>query len=156
MDLKEFQEALISLSFLLIILSLAISIVSFFARPYLSLDQFQINYIIGLCIINLIFSPFYLFQALRVKKIYRLEIDYIIKYAKIMGISILIYFPHIIFLLTFLMMEIATLEKFISFSLLIFELMLTYIIIRHSYDLLFTDESERKANIIRNRRNYLE
>jgi len=155
MDLKEFQEGLISLDFVIIILSLGIFISSFIARPFLSLDQFQINFIIGLCIGNIIFSLIFLVEALRVKKIFKLELVYIIKYTKILAILVLIYLPHLGFLIFFLLLEMALLEKLISFVLFLFELLLIYTVLRQVYDILFVEEDKRNANIKKNRNKYL-
>lgn len=155
-DLKEFREGLISLSFVIIIFSLGILIGSFIARPFLSFDKFEINFIIGLCIVNLIFSPIFLLEALRVKKIFKLEIAYIIKYTKNLGILVLIYLPQTGFLIFFLFLEMALLEKLISFVLLLFEIILIYTVLRQVYDIIFVEEEKRNANIIKNRKKYLQ
>ncbi|MFO7796917.1 MAG: hypothetical protein ACQERB_10235 [Promethearchaeati archaeon] len=155
MDLKEFQEGLISLSFFIIFLSLGILIGSFIARPFLSLEQLEISFILGLCIMNLIIAPIFLLEGLRVKKIFKLELVYIIKYTKIWGILVLIYLPQPGFLIFFLFLEMALLEKLISFVLLLFELLLIYTVLSQVYDILFVEEDKRNANINKNRNKYL-
>ncbi|TFF85632.1 MAG: hypothetical protein EU518_00805 [Promethearchaeota archaeon] len=140
MDLKEFQEGLISLSFFIIFLSLGILIGSFIARPFFSLEQLEICFILGLFIINLIIAPIFLLEGLRVKKIFKLELVYIIKYTKIWGILVLIYFPKPRFLIFFLFLEMALLGKLISFVLLLFELLLICTVLSQVYNILFVEE----------------
>jgi hypothetical protein len=153
MDIKEFRESVISLSCTILILSFGILIGSYFASPYLSLDQFALNFITILSIMNLVFCLFYLIEAQRSKNIFRLEIEFIIRYTRILGVSILLYSPHTISLIFFLFMNMALMEKLIIFTLLVFEILLIYIIIQLVHNIIFVDENTRKANIEKNRRN---
>jgi hypothetical protein len=152
MDIKEFREGVLSLSCVILILSLGILMGSYFARPYLTLDQFEINFIGVLSICNIVFSLFYMWKAQRSKFVIRLEMEYIIRYAQILSVSILIYIPHTFFLGFLLFRFIALIEKLLIFALLLFEILLIYTIIDFVYNIIWVDEDKRKANIEKNRR----
>ncbi|MHA1274577.1 MAG: hypothetical protein ACTSQS_14225, partial [Promethearchaeota archaeon] len=102
MDLKDFKDGLTSLSLVIFIFSLTFMIGSIVLKPYIALEPIDRDFIVILCIINIIFSFYYLREALIIDKVFKLEEKYILHYAKRILIITIIYSIHFGFFISLL------------------------------------------------------
>ncbi len=156
MDLKDFKDGLTSLSFVIFIFSLTFMIGSIVLKPYIALEPIDRDFIVILCIINIIFSFYYLREALIIDKVFKLEEKYILHYAKRILIITIIYSIHFGFFISLLFRDLHNLEVMMIYLIIIMQFCLISVIFKESYDLLFKDESERKYELDYNRTRYLE
>jgi hypothetical protein len=59
------------------------------------------NFIIIIGIINLLFCTYYLWETLKLEKVFRMEIDTITKFGKRIGFVTLLYLPNVFLFTTF-------------------------------------------------------
>ncbi len=129
---------------------------SFILKPYIALETQERNFIIILCSINLLFCLYYLWQALTLKKIFKLENKNIIKFGKRIGIITVFYIPHFILFTTLIFKDLHNLQTIMVFLIFIMEVMLISMVLKEVYDLVFLEESQRDFEIEENRKKYLE
>jgi hypothetical protein len=155
MDLKDFREGLISLSFLLFLFSLTFMLGSILLGPYINLDLETRNFIIILCCIKIVFSMYYAFEAIQLPKIFNLEEKHIIKFGKRIALLTIFYTPQTILLGIFLLRELHQLQIMMILIIIPLELCLVGVVFKEAYDLLFLDEDQRKFELAQNRLLYL-
>jgi len=156
MDYKYFRDGLISLSSIQFIFSFTFLVSSIVLKPYIALEPKERDFIVFLTIINMIFGIYYLVEALKFEKVFRLEEKHIRKFGKRIGIVSLLYSPHIFFLCSLLFFDLHNLQIMMIWIIIIIEILLLGILIKEIYDLLFKEETERKYEIEQNRKVYLE
>ena len=156
MDFKDFKDGLTSISLLLSAFSLTLLISSIALKPYIGLEPQERDLIVILCTVNFFFSLFYLWNALRLEKIFRLENKNIIKFGKTMGIATLIYVPHLFIFATLFLRDLHNLGLVMIFLVFLIESMLVGLVLKEVYDLIFMEESQRDFEIEENRKKYIE
>ncbi len=114
MDYKDFHDGLLSLSLVLFIFSITFLIGSIVLKPFIALEPFDRDFIIIISIVNILFSIYYMIEALRLNKIFKLDDKYIIKFGKRIGIISLIYIPQI-FLISSLFLSFLFKDEVIYF-----------------------------------------
>ncbi len=155
MDFKEFREGLLSLALLIFIFSLTFMVGSILLSPYINLGIEDQNFIIILSMINLIFSLYYLLEALRLEKIFKLEDKHIIKFGKRIGIISLCYLIHFFLMGLLLFRDLHNLQVMMIILIMLLELCLFGVILKEVYDLVFLEETQRKHELDKNRRMYI-
>ncbi|MFX0132997.1 MAG: hypothetical protein ACFFDN_05055 [Candidatus Hodarchaeota archaeon] len=156
LDYKDFHNGLLSLTLILLIFSLTLLIGSIVLKPYIGLQAEERDFIIILCFINLLFASYYLWNVLRLEKIFRLENKNIIKFGKIIGIVTVFYIPHVFILATLFLRDLHNLVLLMIFLIFLMELMLIGLILKEVYDLLFIEEARRDFELETNRKKYIE
>lgn len=104
----------------------------------------------------MIFNIYYLIEALKFEKVFRLEYKHIRKFGKRIGIVTLLYLPHVFIFSSLLFLDLHNLLVMIIWLSLILEALLLGILFKEIYDLLFKNEIERKFEIDQSRKFYLE
>jgi len=155
MDFKDFREGLISLALLIFIFSLTFIVGSIFLKPYINLEIEDQNFIIILNTINMIFSVYYLCEALRLEKIFKLEDKHIIKFGKRIGIITLFYISHFFLMGSLLFRELHILQNMMIVLIMLLELGLVGVVLKEAFDLVYLEESQRKLELEKNRRMYI-
>lgn len=156
MDYKDFHDALLSISLILFIFSLTFIIGSIILKPYIGLNPSDRDFIIIVSLINIVFCSYYLTEALRLEKIFKLEDKYIYRFGKRLGIISLIYMPHSFFILSIFFRNLHNLQIMILFLILSIEILLLGVVFKEVYDLIFKDEADRKFELEKNRELYIE
>lgn len=156
MDFKDFKDGLTSLALLLFFFSLTLLISSMVLKPYIGLEVQERNSIVILCSINILFSFYYLLNAIRLEKVFKLENKNIIKFGKKLGIVTLIYIPHLFFFTSLFFRNLPNLEIIMIVLIYLMEIMLISLIFKEVYDLLFLEENQRDFELDANRKKYIE
>ena len=156
MDYKYFRDGLISLSTILFIFSLSFLFSSILLKPYIALEPNDRDFIVFLTITNMVFTAYYLLEALKFEKVFRLEDKFIRNFGIRIGIVSLLYLPHIFIFSLLLLLDLHNLQVMMIWLSLVIESLLLGILYKEIYDLLFKDEAERKFEIDQNRKIYLE
>ena len=156
MDYKYFRDGLISLSTILFIFSLSFLFSSILLKPYIALEPNDRDFIVFLIITNMVFTAYYLLEALKFEKVFRLEDKFIRNFGIRIGIVSLLYLPHIFIFSLLLLLDLHNLQVMMIWLSLVIESLLLGILYKEIYDLLFKDEAERKLEIDQNRKIYLE
>ena len=156
MDFKYFREGLISLSTILFIFSLTFLFSSIFLKPYIALEPIDRDFIIILTTTNMVFCIYYLIEAIRFEKIYKLEEKHIRRFGIRIGIVSLLYLPHIFLFFTLLLLNLHNLQVMMIWLSLIIQGLLLGLLFKETYDLLLKREDERKFEINQNRELFLE
>ena len=156
MDYKYFRDGLISLSAIQFIFSFTFLVSSIVLKPYIALEPKERDFIVFLMIVNMIFSIYYLAEALKFEKVFRLEEKHIRKFGKRIGIVSLLYSPHFFFLCSLLFLDLHNLQVMMIWLIITIEILLLGISFKEIYDLLFKEETKRKFEIEQNRKVYLE
>jgi len=125
-------------------------------QPYIHLMTQERDFIIILCSINIAFSIYYLWNVLRLEKIFKLENKNIIKFGKRIGVITLFYIPHSFLFASLFFRDLHNLEMIMISLTLLMEIMMIGLILKEVYDLLFLEESQRDFEIEANRKKYLE
>lgn len=155
MDFKDFHDGLVSSSIMLFLFSTTLIIGAIVFKPYLALEPNDRNLIVILGALSMVFSVIHLMVALRVKKIYKLEIKNVIKFVKGISLFNIIFTPHIFFLLSLLMLNLQVLQIMIILN-IIAEGILLGIIYKEAYDLLLKNDDEREEEFQKNQKLYFE
>ena len=155
MDFKDFHDGLVSSSIMLFLFSTTLMIGAIVFKPYLALEPNDRNLIVILGAFSMLFSVIHLLVALRVKKIFKLEIKNVIKFAKALGIFNIIFTPHLFFLLTLLMLNLQVLQIMIILNVIV-EGILLGLIYKEAYDLLLKNDDERDEEFQKNQKLYFE
>ncbi|NHJ20758.1 MAG: hypothetical protein EAX91_07450 [Candidatus Lokiarchaeota archaeon] len=156
MDFKYFREGLISLSTILFIISLTFLFSSILLKPYIALEPNDRDFIIILTTTNMVFCIYYLIEAIRFEKIYKLEEKHIRRFGIRIGIVSILYLPHIFLFFTLLLLDLHNLQVMMIWLSLIIQGLLLGLLFKETYDLLLKREDERKFEINQNREIYLE
>ncbi len=93
MDYKDFHDGLLSISLIQFIMSLTFLIGSIVLKPYIALEPKERDFIVLLTVLNISFSIYYIIEALRLEKVFKLEDKHVIKFGKRIGIVSLVYLP---------------------------------------------------------------
>ena len=156
MDYKYFRDGLISLSTMQFIFSFTFLFSSILLKPFIALEPKERDFIVFVTIFNMVFNIYYLIEALKFEKVFRLEYKYIRKFGKRIGIVTILYLPHVFIFSSLLFLNLHNLLIMIIWLSLILEALLLGILFKEIYDLLFKNEIERKFEIDQNRKFYLE
>jgi hypothetical protein len=156
MDFKDFKDGLTSLSLVLFIFSLTLLITTLFLKPYINILTEEIKFLLIICAINLIFSVFYFWTALKLEKLFKLENKNISKFGKKIGIITLFYTPQTITHFLFYFKNIHNLLKLMITLIILIEIILILLVLKEAYDLVLMEESKRNFEIEANRKKYIE
>jgi len=156
MDYKYFHDGLLSLSVVQLVFSSTLLLGSIILKPYIALEPVERDYIIILALINIIFSLYYLMEALKLDRVFCLEDKHIFKFGKRLGAVSLIYTPHLFVFISLLFIDLHDLQLMIVILNLFIELLLIGTIFKEIYDIFFKAEIERKFELEQNRKLYFE
>ncbi|MFX1504277.1 MAG: hypothetical protein ACFFDH_25175 [Promethearchaeota archaeon] len=156
MDLKDFKDGLTSVALLLFFFSFTLLIISFVLESHIGLGIQERNCVAILCSINILISFYYLLNAIRLEKVFKLENKNIIKFGKKMGIITLIYIIHLFLLSTLFLRDLYSFGYTIIFLIFLIEIILIGLVFKEVYDLLFVEETKRDFELEANRKKYLE
>ena len=156
MDYKDFHDGLLSISLIQFIMSLTFLISSIVLKPYIALEPKERDFIVLLTVLNMSFSIYYVIEALRLEKVFKLEDKYVIKFGKRIGIVSLVYSPLYFTFFSLLFLDLHELQVMMVYLNLIIETLLLGVVFKEAYDLLFITEAERKFELEKNRKLYLE
>ena len=156
MDYKDFHDGLLSISLIQFIISLTFLIGSIILKPYIALEPKERDFIVLLTVLNLSFSIYYIIEALRLEKVFKLEDKHVIKFGKRIGIVSLVYSPLYFIFFSLLFLNLHELQVMMVYLNLIIETLLLGVVFKEVYDLLFITEAERKFELEKNRKLYLE
>jgi hypothetical protein len=109
-----------------------------------------------LCIINLLFCAYYLWELFQLEKIFALEKKNIRKFGKRIGVITLLYLPHLFLLAILFLWELHNLELIMVVLIFIIELSLIVLVLKEVYDLLYMEEVRRNFELEENRKKYIE
>ena len=129
---------------------------SIILKPFIGILSQERDLIVILCSINIVFSLYYLWNVLRLGKIFRLENKHIIKFGKIIGVVTLIHIPHVIIFTTLLFRNLHNLEIMLISLILFMEILLIGVVLKEVYVLVFLDEARRDFEIEADRKKYIE
>ncbi|MGB5911466.1 MAG: hypothetical protein WBH31_09755 [Promethearchaeia archaeon] len=156
MDYKDFHDGLLSLSLVLFIFSITFLIGSIVLKPFIALEPSDRDFIIIISIVNIFFSIYYMVEALRLNKTFKLDNKYIIKFGKRIGIVSLIYVPQIFLVSSLLLRNLHNLQILMASLIIFIEALLLGVILKEVYDLIFKEEAERQFELKKNRKLYFE
>ena len=156
MDYKYFHDGLLSLSVVLFVFSSTLLLGSIILKPYIALEPDERDFIILLALVNLVFSFYYLIEALKLDRVFSLEEKHISKFGKRIGVISLIYTPHLFVFLSLVFIDLHDLHLMMVTLNLIIETLLLGIVFKEIYDILFKEEAERKFELEQNRKLYFE
>jgi len=156
MDYKYFHDGFLSLSVVQLVFSSTLLLGSIILKPYIALEPVERDYIIILALINIIFSLYYLMEALKLDRVFCLEDKHIFKFGKRLGVVSLIYTPHLFVFISLLFIDLHDLQLMIVILNLFIELLLIGTIFKEIYDIFFKAEIERKFELEQNRKLYFE
>jgi len=156
MDYKDFHDGLLSISSIQFIISLTFLIGSIVLKPFIALEPKERDFIVLLTVLNISFSIYYIIEALRLEKVFKLEDKHVIKFGKRIGIVSLVYLPLYFAFFSLLFLNLHELQVMMVYLNLIIETLLLGVVFKEVYDLLFITEAERKFELEKNRKLYLE
>jgi len=156
MDYKDFHDGLLSISLIQFIISLTFLISSIVLKPYIALEPKERDFIVLLTVLNMSFSIYYIIEALRLEKVFKLEDKHVIKFGKRIGIVSLVYLPLYFTFFSLLFLNLHELQVMMVYLNLIINTLLLGVVFKEVYDLLFITEAERKFELDKNRKLYLE
>lgn len=129
---------------------------SIILKPYIGLIAQDRNFIVYICLINIVFCMYYLMEVIRLEKIFKLENKNIIRFGKRLGIVTILYIPHFFFLISLYFKNLHKLEVMMLFLISFIEALLISVALKEVYDLVFLEESQRNFRIDENRKKYIE
>lgn len=156
MDYKDFHDGLLSISLIQFIISLTFLISSIVLKPYIALEPKERDFIVLLTVLNISFSIYYIIEALKLEKVFKLEDKHVVKFGKRIGIVTLVYLPLYFTFFSLLFLNLHELQVMMVYLNLIIESLLLGVVFKEVYDLLFITEAERKFELEKNRKLYLE
>jgi len=125
-------------------------------KPYISLESQERDLIIILCSINIFFSLYYLWNVLRLEKIFKLENKNIVKFGKKIGVVTLLYIPHAVLFASLFFRNLHNLEILMISLIILMETMIIGLVFKEVYDLLFLEQSQRDYELEADRNKYIE
>jgi len=152
MDIDEFWDGLLSISFLIIIFSFAIIVISLNFNEIFSIDSGALEQIFILCLLDFPLSFYFIVESLRIKKFVNSEDHYIVNFGRRIGIVALIFIPHIIYFISLIIGELNGILKIACALLVFFELVLIGLIGKEIYDLFILKERRSYYNRNKNYR----
>jgi len=156
MDYKDFHDGLLSISLIQFIMSLTFLISSIVLKPYIALEPKERDFIVLLTVLNISFSIYYIIEAIKLEKVFKLEDKHIIKFGKRIGIVSLFYLPLYFIFFSLLFLNLHELQVMMVYLNLIINTLLLGLVFKEVFDLLFIAEAERKFELEKNRKLYLE
>ena len=156
MDYKYFHDGLLSLSVVQFVFSSTLLLGSIILKPYIALEPDERDFIIVLTLVNLVFSFYYLIEALKLERVFSLEEKHIFKFGKRIGVISLFYTPHLFVFISLLLIDLHDLQLMMVILNLIIEILLIGIVFKEIYDILLKEETERKFELEQNRKLYFE
>ena len=156
MDYKYFHDGLLSLSVVQFVFSSTLLLGSIILKPYIALEPDERDFIILLALVNIIFSLYYLIEALRLDRVFRLEEKHIFNFGKRIGVISLLYMPHLFVFISLLFIDLHDLQLMMVILNLFIETLLLGVAFKEIYDILFKEETERKFELEQNRKLYFE
>ena len=154
MDYKDFHDGFLALSLVLFFFSFTFLIVSVILKPYIDLEPSERDFIIFITCVNMIFCLYYVTEALRLNKIFKLDDKTIMKFGKRIGIISLIYIPNLILSVLLVFRDLHNLQILMTTLIIFIEILLLGVIFKEVYDLIFKEETERKFELEKNRKIY--
>ncbi|TFF90395.1 MAG: hypothetical protein EU548_03245 [Promethearchaeota archaeon] len=125
-------------------------------KPYIALEPIDRDLIIILSTLNILFSIYYLWEAFRLEKIFSLEDHHVEAFGKRIGIvSCVFLVPYFLFF-TLLFRDLHNLQEMMLYLILLMQTCLLGTIFKEVYDLVFLEESERKIELEKNRKLYID
>ena len=155
MDYKDFKDALTSLSLVIFIFSLTFLIGATVLQYQTQLTTSDKDFIVILCLINILFSIYYAYEAVRLDKVFKLEDKHVFRFGRRIAIVTIIYSPHFFIFISLFFHQLNTLHLMMVFLIFLMEGMLLGLIFKEVYDLLLIDEAEAKRELEKNRQLYL-
>ncbi len=155
MDFKEFHDGVLSLSLIIFIFSITLLIGSIVLNPYTGVQTQETTIIIILCIVNIFFSMYYLWNVIKMEKILRLETKNIIRFIKNIGIVTLIYLPHVSIFTILIFIDLHNLETLMISLIVLMEIIMIGVVLKEVYDINFQEESRRDTKIEIDRKKYI-
>jgi hypothetical protein len=125
-------------------------------KPYLGIQSQDRDLIIILCCINLSFSFYYLWNALRLERIFKLENENVVKFGKKLGIVTLVYIPIIFLSAILFTRNLHNLIVLMISLIFLMQVLLIGLVLKEVYDLVFLEESRRDFEINAERKKYIE
>lgn len=156
MDYKDFHNGLLSISLIQFIISLTFLISSIILKPYIALEPKERDFIVFLTVLNISFSIYYIIEALKLEKVFKLEDKHVIRFGKRIGIVSLVYLPLYFTFFSLLFLDLHELQVMMVYLNLIIDSLLLGLVFKEVYDLLFIIEAERKFELEKNRKLYFE
>ena len=156
MDYKDFHDGLLSISLIQFIISLTFLISSIILKPYIALEPKERDFIVLLTVLNISFSIYYIIEALKLEKVFKLEDKHVIRFGKRIGIVSLVYLPLYFTFFSLLFLDLHELQVMMVYLNLIIDSLLLGLVFKEVYDLLFIIEAERKFELEKNRKLYFE
>ena len=156
MDYKDFHNGLLSISLIQFIISLTFLISSIILKPYIALEPKERDFIVLLTVLNISFSIYYIIEALKLEKVFKLEDKHVIRFGKRIGIVSLVYLPLYFTFFSLLFLDLHELQVMMVYLNLIIDSLLLGLVFKEVYDLLFIIEAERKFELEKNRKLYFE
>ncbi len=156
MDYKDFHNGLLSISLIQFIISLTFLISSIILKPYIALEPEERDFIVLLTVLNISFSIYYIIEALKLEKVFKLEDKHVIRFGKRIGIVSLVYLPLYFTFFSLLFLDLHELQVMMVYLNLIIDSLLLGLVFKEVYDLLFIIEAERKFELEKNRKLYFE
>jgi hypothetical protein len=154
LDIKEFQNGLLSLVLVLLIFSATLVIGSITLKQYININVIEREFIIILSSLNFLFGIYYLREVFFVGKVFKLETKNIIKFGKRIGLVSLPYLFHFFFMIILFFSKLHNLLDLLVLLIIIIELLIIVIVLKESYDLVFLEENRRNSEIEENRKIY--
>jgi hypothetical protein len=125
-------------------------------KPYLGIPSQDRDLIIILCCINLSFSFYYLWNVLRLERIFKLENENVVKFGKKLGIVTLVYIPVIFLFAILFTRNLHNLIILMIFLIFLMQILLIGLVLKEVYDLVLLEESRRNFEIDAERKKYIE
>ncbi|TXT67153.1 MAG: membrane protein of unknown function [Promethearchaeota archaeon] len=146
MEADEFQEAVVSLSFLIIIFSFILIVLTV---NFTQIFDLEVNFgqeLFILSIINCLLSIYFIIETLRIRKLPLSENENISGTKKRESIAVLFFIPHIIYFIIILIRESYQIITIVSSILIFLEFILICIIIKESYNIIIRKKRETGRN----------
>ena len=125
-------------------------------NPFIGGQSEERDLIIILSSINILFSLYYIWNVIKLEKVFSLETKNIIRFAKEIGIITLIYLPHVVLYIFLLFQNLNNLEFLMIVIIIFMEIFLIGVVLKEVYDILFIEESQRDTKIEIDRKKYIE
>lgn len=154
MDYKDFHDGFLSLTLILFFFSFVFLIVSIILKPYIALEPSERDFIIFITSINMIFCLYYLIEALRLNRIFKLDVKNMKNFGKRIGIISLLLIPNLVEFIYLLFIDLHNLQILMIALIIVIETLLLGVIFKEVYDLIFKEETERIFELERNRKIY--
>jgi hypothetical protein len=130
LDLREIQEGIVSIAVVILLFSITLIVISILFKPYLVLEPWERDYIVLVSGFNIPFCFYYIIEGIWVSTIRELHEKYTSKFIIRTGIVSVLYIPHLIFMIGFLLMDVNFLEKVMVIVVVVLEVFIIGLIVR--------------------------